>query len=124
MNSYRHKNTKFRKENKNTDIGYYLDILSPISVPKTKLSAKQPNSAIGDSTILLTNIAVQRKLIAWQAIIGINFFKVKFFIISFRSSKQDKFNLQHLNDFSLKSTDCLLNKEQSPVEKLSQKCDL
>jgi len=88
LNSYRHKNTKFRKENKNTDIVYYLDILSPISVPNTKLSAKQPNSAIGDSTILLTNIAVKRKLMAWQAIIGINFFTVKYSIISFPSSKQ------------------------------------
>ena len=62
-------------------VDYYLDIFNPISVPKTKLSAKQPNSAIGDSTTRLTNIAVRRKLIAWHDIIGINFFISKFFFL-------------------------------------------
>jgi len=63
-------------------VDYYLDIFNPISVPKTKLSAKQPNSAIGDSTTRLTNIAVRRKLIAWHDIIGINFFISKLFFFS------------------------------------------
>ena len=56
-----------------------LDIFKPIIVPKTKLSAKQTNSAIEVSTTRLTRIAVSMKQTAWHDIIESILFFSKIF---------------------------------------------